>query len=473
MMELPLSGVRGPGSGVVVIDVTRTPYRTGRVDSAHRTPDSGRVRSGFTLIEIMVSLMIFVIVSGAMVGIMLMSSELFRRGEFSRAANDEVVAVLGAVSDDLNHLVPETSDGWFFAGVPSASGNTLVAYTTAGQSPDGIGARGQNSRSLVTTWVEETAGQEPRLRRIVLDDSRDVLDFISSLVITSNVGGQIITNFDNLGAEGFDNDGNSTGSIASCVPGPARDTDWFGRIIVRNLANKPNTADIAFTARYNWRAPTGTGGGSTNNGGTADLSVVIPSAVLTQGCLHFSAWLALNDLPGMQRPKNARGQPDWEQLDFNGGTRLGPWGPAINNGSNGAEVYDTRPQGWIPPAANVARSIPKPPFPSAIRLSFVLTGGGRFSPRGTLQSDLTDVAQAGDLRYTGINSLPSAPGSMVRVDNEWIAYQRITGGKLIFEAHTPELGPGRGARRSQVAAHPRGATIRVGQSYSLVRAIPR
>ena len=102
---------------------------------------AGINRRGFTLIEIMVSLMIFIVVSGAMVGIMLMSSELFRRGEFSRAANDEVVAVLGAVSDDLNHLVPETGDGWFFAGVPTASGNTLVAYTTAGQNPDGIGAQ--------------------------------------------------------------------------------------------------------------------------------------------------------------------------------------------------------------------------------------------------------------------------------------------------------------------------------------------
>ncbi len=446
-----------------------------------RTFGRGQSKRGFTLIEIMVSLMIFVVVSGAMVGIMLMSSELFRRGEFSRAANDEVVAVLGAVSDDLNHLVPETGDGWFFAGKPTDSGNTLVAYTTAGQNPDGIGARGQNSRSLVGTWVEETSGEEPRLRRLVLDDSRDVLDFISSLVITSGVGGQIITNFDTLAAEGFNAKGDSTGQIAACRPGPPQNTDWFGRIIMRALADQPGVADIAFTGRYNWRAPVGTGGGSTNNGGPADLNVVIPSAVLTQGCLHFSAWLALNDIPGMQRPKNQRGQPDWEQLDANGGTRLGPWGPAINNPTDGDEVYDTRPQGWIPPAANAARSVPKPPFPSAIRLSFVLTGGGRFSPRGTLQNDLVNSPLADPdarpptnvVQYTGINALPSAPGSMVRVGDEWIAYQRITGGRLFFEAHTPELGPGRGARRSRVTAHARGETIRVGQSYSLVRAIPR
>jgi prepilin-type N-terminal cleavage/methylation domain-containing protein len=431
-------------------------------------------RSGFTLVEIMVSLMIFVVVSGAMVGIMLMSSELFRRGEFSRSANDEVVAVLGAVSDDLNHLVPETGDGWFFAGVPSGSGNTLVAFTTAGQNPDGIGARGQNARSVVGTWVEETANQEPRLRRIVLDDSRDVLDFISSLVVTSGTGGQIITGFTTLTATGFAADGTALGSGVTCTNSSAvAERDWFARRIMRELlAGGGSVADVGFTVDYNWRRPTGTGGGSTGNGGRDTLNVVVPSAVLTQGCLHFSAWVALNDIPSMQRPKNAKGQPDWEQLDANGGTRLGPWGPSIGGGGQ-SEVYDTRPKGWIPPAANTAVAVPKPPFPSAIRLAFVLTGGGRFAPRGTLQSSLSNSAEAGDLRYTGINALPSSPGSMVRIDDEWIAYQRIGGGRLFFEAYSPDLGPGRGARRSQVKAHERGATIRVGQSYSLVRAIPR
>jgi prepilin-type N-terminal cleavage/methylation domain-containing protein len=432
------------------------------------------MRSGFTLVEIMVSLMIFVVVSGAMVGIMLMSSELFRRGEFSRSANDEVVAVLGAVSDDLNHLVPETGDGWFYAGIPSVSGNTLVAFTTAGQNPDGIGARGQNARSVVGTWVEETAGQEPRLRRIVLDDSRDVLDFISSLVVTSGTGGQIITGFTTLSATGYGTDGTQSGSTVACDnTSPVTERDWFARRIMREmLAGGAGVADIGFTVDYNWKRPTGTGGGSTGNGGRETLTVIVPSAVLTQGCLHFSAWVALNELPGMQRPKDVRGQPDWEQLDANGGTRLGPWGRSISGGGN-AEAYDTRPKGWVPPTANTAVVVPKPPFPSAIRLAFVLTGGGRFAPRGTLQSPLSDSPEAGDLRYTGITSLPSAPGSMVRIDDEWIAYQRVSGGRLFFEGPTPELGPGRGARRSQVRAHERGATIRVGQSYSLVRAIPR
>ncbi len=435
---------------------------------------TAKSRHGFTLIEIMVSLMIFVVVSGAMVSILMISSDLFRRGEFSRSANDETIAVLGAVSDDLNHMVPENSDGWFFAGIPRASGNTLVSFTTAGQSPDGIGARGQNARSLVGLWIEEIPQQEPRLRRIVLDDSRGILDFISSLVIANGNSGRIITNFDTLSWKGYNSAGADAGlgGTVNSASLPA-DTDWFGRQIMRALANNAGAADIKFTGSYYWKAPTGTGAGSSGGGGTDNITLPISSSVLTQGCLHFSCWVALNDIPGMQRPKDKNNQPDWEQLDANGGTRLGPWGPSIISGNQSSEVYDTRPKGWIPPAQNANTLTRKPPFPAAIRLSFVLTGGGRFAPKGILQSDLTGTTNAGELRYSGFTGLPSTPGSMVRVEDEWIAYVQNISGRLVFLAPSPIDGPGRGARRSTVVAHARGAVIRVGQSYSLVRAIPR
>ena len=204
-------------------------------------------RHGFTLIEIMVSLMIFVVVSGAMVSILMISSDLFRRGEFSRSANDETIAVLGAVSDDLNHMVPENSDGWFFAGIPRPSGNTLVSFTTAGQSPDGIGARGQNARSLVGLWVEETPNQEPRLRRIVLDDSRGILDFISSLVIASGKSSVIVTAVQDLEVFGYENENPNPITL---IPKNIAVTDWYGRQVMREIANFPNVADVHFTFTY-------------------------------------------------------------------------------------------------------------------------------------------------------------------------------------------------------------------------------
>ena len=443
-------------------------------------------RHGFTLIEIMVSLMIFVVVSGAMVSILMISSDLFRRGEFSRSANDETIAVLGAVSDDLNHMVPENSDGWFFAGIPSGSGNTLVSFTTAGQNPDGIGARGQNARSLVGLWVEETPNQEPRLRRIVLDDSRGCLEFVSALVIGSGIPGRIITSFEKMTVTGYNAEGVDVGQLVSPISSgdPPSNVDWIGRQVMRALANNPTVADLKFNfKKYYWKKLAGTSG--VPSGEVLDITIPIPSSVLTQGCLHFSSWIALNDIAGMQRPKDQKNLPDWEQLDANTGTRLGPWGPTIRNSSQSTEVYDTRPKGWIPPAQNAVMR--KPPFPSAIRLSFVLTGGGRFAPKGILQSDLTNSVENGDLRYSGFTGLPSTPGSMLRIDDEWIAYTNNVGGRLYYpaapalNAPAPVLnapapvydGPGRGARRSTVVAHTRGAVIRIGQSYSLVRAIPR
>ena len=76
-------------------------------------PAMAVTRSGFTLVEILISIMIFVVVSGAMIGILLIGTDLFRRGEFSRAANDETVAVVGTIEDDLKHMVPAADGGWF------------------------------------------------------------------------------------------------------------------------------------------------------------------------------------------------------------------------------------------------------------------------------------------------------------------------------------------------------------------------
>ncbi len=432
-----------------------------------------QTRRGFTLVEIMVSLMIFVVVSGAMVSILMMSSELYRRGEFSRSANDETIAVLGAISDDISHLAPERADGWFYAGTPSRSGNTLIAFTTTGQHENGLGTRGQNARTLVGLWVEEKNNEQPRLRRITLDDTLDVLDFIGSLLTNNGINDRMVTNFDGLYVGGYDRDNNpvniNVSVTAASIP---EETFWIGRQVMRALANNPNVVDLHFTGRYNWSSPTSNG-----KGGTEELDVIVPSSVLTEGCLHFSAWLALNELPNMQRPKDKSaatlGQPDWEQIDHNGSTRLGPWGKSINGSGGGAEVYDTRPKNWRPTTTTGLNPVRKPPFPSALRLSFVLTGGGRFAPTGYLQSDLANDFAAGSFRYTGLKGIPSLPGSMVRIGDEWIAYQSVQSGTIYYEGLDTNIGAGRGARRSSVSAHNRGETIQVGQSYSLVRSLPR
>lgn len=86
-------------------------------------------RSAFTLIEILVSIMIFMVVGGAMVGILLVASTLYREGEAQRQATDETVAILAALDDDLMRAVPESQGGAFVAQASAAGdGNVAVGW---------------------------------------------------------------------------------------------------------------------------------------------------------------------------------------------------------------------------------------------------------------------------------------------------------------------------------------------------------
>lgn len=86
-------------------------------------------RSAMTLVEVMVALMIFTVVGGAMVTILLLATDIYRRGEFSRGANDEAITVLGALNQDIDHLIPPSAGGWFFAKKIDEAGGCLVAFT--------------------------------------------------------------------------------------------------------------------------------------------------------------------------------------------------------------------------------------------------------------------------------------------------------------------------------------------------------
>lgn len=95
------------------------------------------IRSAMTLVEIMVALMILTVVGGAMVGILLLSTDIYRRGEFSRSANDEAIAVLGTLEEDLDHLISPSGGGWFYSRIPdgtppgTSDGNCLLAFTAS------------------------------------------------------------------------------------------------------------------------------------------------------------------------------------------------------------------------------------------------------------------------------------------------------------------------------------------------------
>ena len=211
-----------------------------------RQPSSLVARQGFTLIEIMVSIMIFVVVSGAMVGILMMGAELFRRGEFSRSANDETVAVLGSLEDDLNRMMPGAADGFVFSRVTATNGNCLFAFNERTANPESITSRGYRARSLVAFWVEQQGGvDKPEcLRRIALDDQHDVLDVVNALHAADGrvaMRTRIATGVRWLHVDALDDQGITGGSILSVGPAVSGNWEWEWiprRVIRRHLVHR-------------------------------------------------------------------------------------------------------------------------------------------------------------------------------------------------------------------------------------------
>lgn len=120
-------------------------------------------RRGFSLIEILVSLMIFSVVSVAMLTVFTLSSSVFREAEAARAGNDEAIAVLAALDDDLKRMVPPAAGGYLYCGVHDANGANAVAddggtmvlaFTIANPDAGQVEASGRNARLLVAWWAD-------------------------------------------------------------------------------------------------------------------------------------------------------------------------------------------------------------------------------------------------------------------------------------------------------------------------------
>jgi len=305
-----------------------------------------KTRSAFTLIEIMVSIMIFVIVGGLMLGILLLASDLYRRGEASRSSNDEAVAVLAALDADLSRMVHASDGGMFWAEVHDAAGNCLIAFKTAVRDSTTMTDQGRGARSLVVWWVDGD-----QLRRAEQPEP-----------------------------------------VQNPDPIPDADMD-----VLNNMLSTP----------AQW-------------------------PVLTTGCLHFGAALSFS---AEERTSLA----DWRARASN---KLLPVdGTPIHHGSSGTD-----------------------PFPSALLMTVALTGGGRFAAKGFVVSD-----DGTSIRIAGIKGLPTLPGSMVRIENEWVGYKGYANGIIACPTIAGEPLVGRGQRRTTQAAHPVKAEVLVAQTYSLVR----
>lgn len=124
-------------------------------------------RDAFTLIEILISIMIFSVVSTAVVGILFAATNIYQAGESARGATDEAISVIDLLDRDLAAAVPPRQGGIFHAHSPqgAAAGNCLVAWTIGNPA-----VLGGSSRFVVWGVVN---GQ---LRRRVSDNPVDLND---------------------------------------------------------------------------------------------------------------------------------------------------------------------------------------------------------------------------------------------------------------------------------------------------------
>lgn len=318
------------------------------------------IRRGFTLMEIMVSLLIFSVVSLALIGVLSAAVKLFRAGEAGRAASDETIATLAQLDDDLKRMVPAADNGYLFTktkgtkdinfttnGIINSTGNMVLAFKI--RNPDGgtISKEGIGARLIVVWWVDD----QGRLCR--------------------------------KSANAADSGGNVSGN--------------------------PPTEYGVTEEIYGTAQP------------------------VANGCLYFGVDLSTDAVP--------RTTLDW-----------GPSNPGVG------VTFSTEP---LSPGA-----IPDP-FPTAIRITTVLTGGSRNFSRGRAVKDDTN-----GIRVTGVGQVPVGAGVMARLGNpatenvEWVRYSSFKGGVLNC------TGTDRAQRRTTLM-DATGKEVTFAPSYTLVRTLPR
>jgi hypothetical protein len=121
-----------------------------------------------TLVEILVAIAIFLVMSTVMIGILAAATGLYRQGERARTANDETMAVLNVLDRDLGRAIPRRQGGHFWAwhetpAAGVADGDCIAAWII--EDPASL----QSGYSMVAWGVIGTA-PAATLRRTVFRD---------------------------------------------------------------------------------------------------------------------------------------------------------------------------------------------------------------------------------------------------------------------------------------------------------------
>ncbi len=341
---------------------------------------------GFTIIELLVSIGIFVVSATLMLGALFGATEVFRRGEAARQAGDEATAVMAALQEDLSRAVPiRLRDGkpaleWGrFFGEAGSDGNCRMGLVI--ENPDHSQVR----------WINET---DPTKKRLL-----GVRFWVEWYVTSSAVAGATAAD-DELWREEWDM--TEDGTIVDKNGDPP------------NASSEPRRQDL-----------------------------------VTRGCLHFGVWMEVAQAHRLVKP-GANG-PDiaWESRDPK--EEVIPFaGQTFDTKNPVTDPANPSDPGWFPQ-------------PDALRISLVLTGGGRYATRGTLIGQLA----AGDTeaRITGMKALPTTGGSLLRIGNEWVRYDDFRKGRI--------TGLRRGQLRTTDGNRADRSLVLAGQPFSLVVALPR
>lgn len=322
------------------------------------------MRRAFTLIEVIVSIAIFVVASTLMFGALFGATEVFRRGEASRQAGDEATAVIAALQEDLSRAVPiRLRDG-----VPAGEWGRIKAEV--------LGAAGNCHLLLV-----------------IENPDRGQVRWVGS------------------------------GATAT-VAGVRQQVDWFV-----DDQGTPDPSDDELVREVQ----------DLDDGGHV-IAATLRSETITRGCLHFGVWAEVAQAHRVIAPSSTGPDFRWESTDAN--EEVVPF----RSNPFDTSVFEAQINAY--------------PQPDAIRVSLVLTGGGRFATRGTLVQ-----ASGSDWRISGIKALPTISGSLLRVGDEWIRYGDFRGGQL-RDVQPTQL-------RSQAGGRNRGDLVLAGQPFSLVVALPR
>lgn len=152
----------------------------------------GRINTrqlGFTLAEIMISLLIFLMISGAMLTIFSTATDLYRVGEAGRRAADHSYTVLNLLRDDLDVALSPGAGGQFYAEHSDGDASAWCAVGWTIRNRDARRNADQRDRRLFVFWGINNAGNLARVTVPVNDDGSPIQDNAQALL---NGSGSII-----------------------------------------------------------------------------------------------------------------------------------------------------------------------------------------------------------------------------------------------------------------------------------------